>query len=1130
MDSKGAKAMWRRLLLVLALLGPLSVGTVRNAVNAAPLIRTEKISPWVLDATAGGGQTDFLIVLAEQADLSAAYALPTKQARGQWVYETLWETAQRSQAPLRAWLDARGASYRSYYIVNLLHVQAGDRALVETLSARPDVARIEANPRIQNKLPETRFLERNPASPSAIEWNVSKVNAPAVWAMGYTGQGVVVGGQDTGYDWDHPALKNQYRGWNGAAANHDYNWHDAIHGAGGDSPAPIDPHSHGTHTMGIVLGDDGGNNQIGVAPGARWVGCRNMDSGGRGTPITYLECFEFFLAPYPVGSDPAQGDPNLAPDVTNNSWGCPASEGCSWGMLQAAVEAQRAAGIMTVVSAGNGGSSGCSSVDDPPALYDAAYSVGSTDSSDLIASTSSRGPVTIDGSGRLKPDISAPGVGVRSSLPGTGYGLMSGTSMAAPHVAGAVALLWSAQPALRNQIDLTEDILNETAVPRYSTQCGDPPYTVPNNVYGWGRLDALAAVQRVLDGAGYLSGAVSNDGGAPIVGAEVQAANGLAQAWRTTSVAGGLYSLTLVSDTYTVTVTAPGYTPYLVASVTITADSTTTLNITLSVTPTYIISGHVRDVYTDQPLSATVSLPGSSLTSTQTAPATGFYSLTAQMGVHTMQVEADHYLSQQRLVDLTGDRTEDFALAPLCLLVVDDDEGMEYEAYYTNALDRLGYTYGTTDIPPDVATLAHYQGVIWLTGSDSTTSLTPADQASLASYLDGGGRLFLSGQNVGFDIGNAPFYADYLHALYDSDDTQTYTLTGLGFLSGRDVVITGGDGVSQAQPSDIEPVNGGAAVYDYPAPHLYGGVAYSGVHRAVYLSFGYEGINSQADRDGVMSATLGYLGVCGVPEKPRAGFVSSSPDDWGMRMVFTNTTRGTAWMTYTWDLDGTAVSAEANPEHVYAHPGDYTVTLTATSRYGQDVYTDTVTVNQILTYYTLTIATDGTGTGMVTPSVGAHIYLSGTVVAITATADPGSVFDGWSGDLSGTANLTAILMDAAKTVTATFVATGCVAISGADFAFVPAEPLVGETVTFTGTAVEGTAVLPITYTWNFGDESTIQVGNPVTHTFPVTVADSTYTVTLIVANACPSQQAVEKTMSVRIRDKVYLPLVLRSYP
>jgi serine protease AprX len=669
--------MFRRITLFVLLTAalPWSVGGAAWSPLLAFPPDLDKVSPWVLDATADGATADFLVVLAEQADLSAAYGLPTKQERGRFVRNVLWETVQRSQAGLRAWLDAQDVTYRSFYIVNLLHVQSGDRALVEALAVRPDVARIEANPRVQNALPqpafpgsETWFFSKrsgkNPVSPSVIEWNVSKINAPDVWALGYTGEGIVVGGQDTGYDWDHPALINQYRGWNGSSADHDYNWHDSVHSGGGtcgaDSPEPCDDHGHGTHTMGTAVGDDGGTNQIGVAPGARWIGCRNMNQG-IGTPATYLECFEFFLAPYPVGGTPAQGDPDKAPDVTNNSWSCPTWEGCSWDTLQAAVEAQRAAGIMTVVSAGNEGSN-CSTVVEPPGIYDASYSVGATNSSDDIASFSSRGPVTVDGSNRLKPDISAPGVGVRSSARNGSYGSMSGTSMAAPHVAGAVALLWSARPSLCNEIDSTKDILNTTALPRYSTQCGDPANTVPNNVYGWGRLDALAAVCRAL--AGHLEGAVSGDGGMPIVGAEVEAALNPAIAWHTTSITGGLYNLTLVSGTYTVTVTAPGYVPYLATGVTVTADSTATLNSVL--TPLYLVVGTVTQAGSGLPLSATVSLPGSSITSTQTDLATGSYSLTVPSGSYTLRAEAANHITQSRSITVTNNLTEDFALELLC--------------------------------------------------------------------------------------------------------------------------------------------------------------------------------------------------------------------------------------------------------------------------------------------------------------------------------------------------------------------------------------------------------------------------------------------------------------------------------
>jgi subtilisin family serine protease len=327
------------------------------------------------------------------------------------------------------------------------------------------------------------------------------VNAPAVWAQGFTGQGIVIGGQDTGYLWDHAALKLHYRGWNGITVTHDFNWHDSIHSnthgqnlCGTDSPVPCDDYGHGTHTMGTAIGSDGGANQIGMAPGAQWIGCRNMDNGW-GSPATYIECFEFFLAPYPVGGTPTQGDPSKAPDVTNNSWSCPAYEGCNAASLLAATHAQRAAGILTVVSASNSGPS-CSSISDPAAIYAEAYTVGALNTgTDTAASFSSRGPVTSDGSNRRKPDIAAPGTSTRSSTLDGGYGYMSGTSMAAPHVAGAVALLWSARPELKNQITLTEQLLDESAVPIGSTDCSSTGW--PNNTYGYGRLDIQAALYGV---------------------------------------------------------------------------------------------------------------------------------------------------------------------------------------------------------------------------------------------------------------------------------------------------------------------------------------------------------------------------------------------------------------------------------------------------------------------------------------------------------------------------------------------------------------------------------------------------------------------------------------------------------
>jgi hypothetical protein len=249
-------------------------------------------------------------------------------------------------------------------------------------------------------------------------------------------------------------------------------------------------------------------------------------------------------------------------------------------MLGQVVETVRAAGMMVVGSAGNSGAAGCDSVDNPPAIYDAAYTVGATqnDAYDTIASFSSRGPV-----GELvKPDIVAPGVSVRSSIPGGAYGYKQGTSMASPHVVGVVALLWSAQPALRNQIDMTEAVLNETARHITTTACSSPA-GVPNNVYGWGRIDALAAVQDVLDPIGYLHGTVQDgESLAGLAGVALQASLTPTMTRKTATGADGAYHFELLQGTYTVTASYPGYETFTHAGVVVTAEQTTTLTITLS--------------------------------------------------------------------------------------------------------------------------------------------------------------------------------------------------------------------------------------------------------------------------------------------------------------------------------------------------------------------------------------------------------------------------------------------------------------------------------------------------------------------------------------------------------------------
>lgn len=495
--------MSRQTLLALALAGALSYSSVSTA--AAHDWRA-KATPHVVASVARGEAIDVLIKMRGDAGLRLVDQQQAFDAKVALVAANLRALAEATQAPLIAQLRAQGATPQSLWIANAIAVRLTPEQVM-TIAQRDDVAVIESDRAFKQALEPTE-----PASPAgdakavgAIEPNVTRVRAPEAWARGYRGQGVVVAGQDTGYQWDHPALKAKYRGWDGATATHDYNWHDAItadidgssNSCGINAPAPCDDNSHGSHTMGTVLGDDGGSNQTGVAPDAKWIGCRNMDAG-TGRPSTYINCMQWFLAPTDLAG--ANPDATKAPHIITNSWGCPigpppSGEDCAVNSFDATLTALRAAGIMMVVSAGNSGSS-CATVLAPPSYSGDVFTIGAANNSDVIASFSSRGPATQDGSNRLKPDVVGPGVSVRSSVPGGGYGSKSGTSMSAPNVAGVAALVMSANPSLIGHPAEVETILKDTAVGLASTQnCGAfPGASIPNAVFGHGRVDALAAV------------------------------------------------------------------------------------------------------------------------------------------------------------------------------------------------------------------------------------------------------------------------------------------------------------------------------------------------------------------------------------------------------------------------------------------------------------------------------------------------------------------------------------------------------------------------------------------------------------------------------------------------------------
>lgn len=449
----------------------------RTACAAAGPARLADIDPDVLAVTAGGATVDVLVLLDEQADVREA----ARRGGARTVYDQLRQTAERTQADLRLHLDDLAVSWRPFWIVNAVAIAGADAAVVASVAAWPGVARIDVDPWV----PVVPVSQR-PGGARVVPWHVTQLGAPAVWVAGNTGQAAVVGILDTGCDWLHPALRDQYRGWDGASADHDHNWGDVTTTPG--TPAPLDDHGHGTHLAGAAVGDDGQGMQIGVAPGARWIACRSF-VGGWSAPSLMLAGMQWMLAPTPVAG--GEGDPDRAPDVVTTAWYCQASQGCPWGVLLPAVAALRAAGIVVVASTGGGGPD-CGTIVATPASFAEALTVGATGPGDVIAPFSGRGPVVTAQGTLVKPDVVAPGTNVLSTLPGGGYAVWSGTAMAAAQAAGVVALVVTALPMLAGDPDAIVQRLTSTAVPLPNDQCGDGDQ-IPNNVSGHGRLDAAAA-------------------------------------------------------------------------------------------------------------------------------------------------------------------------------------------------------------------------------------------------------------------------------------------------------------------------------------------------------------------------------------------------------------------------------------------------------------------------------------------------------------------------------------------------------------------------------------------------------------------------------------------------------------
>ena len=675
--------------------GPLAAQRSTPAIPHSPARLVAISDANLLQRLADGHRQDFLIELSERADLSAAYTMNWRD-RGRYVYTTLRDTAERSQAKLRQSLSAGGASIHPLWIKNAIVVRNGDLASLQRASGFAEVKRLGPLPRVQPIKPVARETGGAEAA-AGISENLRWIGADRVWQKGTTGNGVTVGIIDTGVWPEHEALRAQYRGSTASGVQHDYNWFDPspVH-----LPEPYLTGEHGSHVAGIVLGDNRNadparRERIGVAPGAKWITCLGL---GEDTPADVLAgCFQFMLAP--TRTDGSQPDPDLRADIVNNSWMTVGTcNGVGESYYQDMVEAWVAAGVLPVFAVGNTQNCelpqppGLSTATSPGSLA-AAFTVGSTGRSNgQYAAHSLWGPTTAVSPGlphypdtrgfaQLKPQVVAPGVLIRSSVPRNGvfdtYEKMTGTSMSAPHVAGVFALMIEAGECLRGDYATLGTLLMQTARPLPYDSGGDPPPglgNVPNYATGWGEIDAPAAVDAAAARCGphgAIGGHVRDAQGRPIADATIDILVAATQRlYQLRSEPDGSYIRGvpgLVEGGYSVRVSAYGYLSDNEAGVLVQNGATTAHDVVLAAAPMHKVTGRIRDADTGWPLHARLVIGGYPGGAVWSDPLTGTYSVRLPAGTpFRFDVDSDvpgYHTATRDIADVGNLASADIALS-----------------------------------------------------------------------------------------------------------------------------------------------------------------------------------------------------------------------------------------------------------------------------------------------------------------------------------------------------------------------------------------------------------------------------------------------------------------------------------
>ncbi|MBI4872031.1 MAG: S8 family serine peptidase [Candidatus Riflebacteria bacterium] len=781
---------------------------------------------------AGPGDTLSVIVLFKDPPVSQMRKMSVLGAGArEELEETMRASAKESQKDFENGLMAHEGvkDVRHFWLVNALSCRASADA-IEKLASRDDVRAIVPNATIQLEPTLPGYQPRDevvrPTSGLTYTYGLQKLKIPELRKLyNLDGQGIVVGHIDTGVDFEHPDLKGKMVGWKDFVAS---------------KPQPYDDQGHGTHTAGTIAGGQTSGLAIGVAPGAKLLVAKAFSSSGSAQTDWLLGAMQFMADP---DGNPATND---FPLLVSNSWG----GGPGQTTFLEATKNWLRLGIFPCFAAGNSGP-GAATVGTPGGFLES-FAVGATTDQDTIADFSSRGPVTWDGKKFVKPDVSAPGQDVTSAKNGGGYRTISGTSMACPHVAGLIALMLQAAPG--TTIDQMRDLLEKT-----SDELGEPG---KDNVFGAGRVNAVSAAQIAVSGGKVVGKLTDAATGAGIKGTVKVQENGFA----IPTGADGSFLFVLPAGKYTLSGTSFGFESSAGFAVELTAHQETPVAIALKRAASGTLAGKVVSGATGETLAAKVAVLDTPLEAVAT-DANGAFSLAVPGGQYKLFVTAfgyEPFTSDLLTVGSGNTQQVEVKLQKLPpILVVDDDDNGSCETFYKAVLTELGQRFSLVAadaLGADAAqTLAQYSVVIWFTGESYRGTLSETDQQALIAFLTSGGRLMLTGQDIAYEVGKTALFKDLIKVKFENDTAGTKQIGGAFTFK-----IEGGDGANnQRYPDKVSALTGTDAYLKYAATSGDGGVA--GVKtllekgRVLFLAFGFEGIDTAANRKAVMADAIKFL-------------------------------------------------------------------------------------------------------------------------------------------------------------------------------------------------------------------------------------------------------------------------------